>query len=69
MFLEGENSSGKPQIISGKFQNSGKFENNAIKDVKEISLSHVILHRTLFIQYLTLNCFFYVGVKLSFVKK
>ena len=63
MFLEGENSSGKPQIIIGK------FENNAIKDVKEISLSHVILHRTLCIQYLTLNCFFYVGVKLSFVKK
>ena len=62
MFLEGENS-GKPQIISKK------FENNAIKDVKEISLSHVILHRTLCIQYLTLNCFFYVGVKLSFVKK
>ena len=30
------------QIISGKFQNSGKFQINAINDVKQISLSHVI---------------------------
>ena len=36
MFSEWENSSGKLQIISGKFQN------NAINDVKQISLSHVI---------------------------
>ena len=36
MLLEWENSSGKLQIISGKFQN------NAINDVKQISLSHVI---------------------------
>ena len=36
MFLEGENYSGKLQIISGKFQN------NAINEVKQISLSHVI---------------------------
>ena len=36
MFLEWENNSGKFQIISGK------FENNAINDVKQISISHVI---------------------------
>ena len=36
MFLEWENSSGKLQIISGKFQN------NAINKVKQISLSHVV---------------------------
>ena len=36
MFLEWENS-GKLQIISGKFQN------NAINDVQQISLSHVIM--------------------------
>ena len=36
MCLEWENNSGKLQIISGKFQN------NAINDVKQISLSHVI---------------------------
>ena len=42
MFLEWENNSGKLQIISGKFQNRGKFEDNAINDVKQISLSHVI---------------------------
>ena len=36
MFLEWENNSGKLQIISGKFQN------NAINDVKQISLSHMI---------------------------
>ena len=33
MFLEWEN-------------NSGKFQNNAIDDVKQISLSHVIIYRT-----------------------
>ena len=37
MFLEWENNSGKLQIISGKFQN------NAINDVKQISLSYVIM--------------------------
>ena len=42
MFLEWENNSGKLQIVSGKFQNHGKFQNNAINDVKQISLSHVI---------------------------
>ena len=36
MFLEWENNSGKFQIISGK------LENNAINDVKQISISHVI---------------------------
>ena len=29
-------------MISGKLQNSGKFENNAINDVKQISMSHVV---------------------------
>ena len=43
MFLEWENNSGKLQIISGKFQNSDKFQNNAINNVKQISLSHVII--------------------------
>ena len=42
MFLEWENNSEKLQIISWKFQNSGKFQNNAINDVKQISLSHAI---------------------------
>ena len=37
MFLEWENKSGKLQIISGEFQN------NAINDVKQISLSHAII--------------------------
>ena len=47
MFLEWENS-GKLQIIRGKFQNSGKFQNNAINDVKQISLNHmIILHNQL----------------------
>ena len=41
LFLEWENS-GKLQIISLKFQNSGKFQNEAINDVKQISLSHLI---------------------------
>ena len=36
MFLEWENNIGKLQIISGKFQN------NAINDGKQISLSHMI---------------------------
>ena len=36
MFLDWESNSGKLQIISGKFQN------NTINDVKQISLSHVI---------------------------
>ena len=42
MFLEWESNSLKLQIISGKFQNSRKFQNNAINDIKQISLSHVI---------------------------
>ena len=33
MFLEWENNIGTLQIISMKFQNSGKFQNNAINDV------------------------------------
>ena len=44
MFLELENDSGKLQIISGKFQN------NAINDTKQISLSHVINIRIPFCQ-------------------
>ena len=43
MFLEWENNNRKLQIISGKFQNSGTFQNNAINDVKQFSLSHVII--------------------------
>ena len=43
MFLEWENNSGKLQIVSGKIQNSGKFQNNTINDVKQISLSNVII--------------------------
>ena len=42
MFIEWENNNGVLQIISGKFRNSGKFQNNAINDVKQISLNHVI---------------------------
>ena len=42
MFLEWENNSGKLKIINRKFQNSGKFQNKAINNVKHISLSHVI---------------------------
>ena len=41
MFLEWESNSGKLQIISGKFQN------NAINDVKQISLSHVVIGKTI----------------------
>ena len=37
MSLEWENNSGKLQIISGKFQN------NAINNVKQISLNHAII--------------------------
>ena len=48
MFLEWENNSGKLQIISGKFQNTAKFQNNSINDVKQISLSHVIVNQTVF---------------------
>ena len=40
MFLEWESNSGKSQIISGKFQI------NAINDVKQISLRHVIIEWT-----------------------
>ena len=42
MFLKRENNSEKLQIISGKSKNSGIFQYNAINDVKEISLSHMI---------------------------
>ena len=41
MFLEWKNDSGKLQMISGKFQD------NAINDVEQISLSHVIILRIL----------------------
>ena len=40
MFLEWENNNRKLKIISGKFQN------NAINDIKQISLSHVIMYST-----------------------
>ena len=42
MFLEWENNSGKLKIISEKFQGSGKFQNNATNDIKQISLGRVI---------------------------
>ena len=42
MVLGWENNSGELQIISEKFQNSGKFQSNAINDVKQILLSNVI---------------------------
>ena len=43
MLLEWENNSRKLQIISRKLQiTNGKFQNNAINDVKQISLSHMI---------------------------
>ena len=42
MFLGREDNSGKLQVISGRFKNSRKFQNNAINDVKQISLNHVI---------------------------
>ena len=42
MFLEWENNNGKLEIFSGRLQNSRKFQNNAINDFKQISLSHVI---------------------------
>ena len=47
MFLGWENNSGKLQMISRKFQNSGKFQNNAINNVKQISLNHAIKNRTI----------------------
>ena len=46
MFLEWENNSKKLHIISGKCQNSGKFQNNTISVVKQISLSHMITKET-----------------------
>ena len=51
MFLEWENNSRELQIISGKFQN------NAINDVKQISLSHVVRVR---IATLNLSKLFYM---------
>ena len=39
MILERKNNGSKLQIISGKFQN------NAINDMKQISLSHVIKYQ------------------------
>ena len=41
MLLEWENNSRKLQIISGKFQK------NAANDVKQISLSHVIINENI----------------------
>ena len=46
MFLEWENNSGKLQIISRKFQKTGKNQNNGINAVKQISLSHVIMKKS-----------------------
>ena len=43
MFLEWENNNGKLRTIRRKFQNSGKFQNKAINDVQQISMSHVIM--------------------------
>ena len=51
LFLEWENS-GRLQIISLKFQNSGKFQNKAINDVKQISLSHLIKRRKIRVEIL-----------------
>ena len=59
MFLELENNSGKLQIVSGKFQNSGKLQNNAINNVKQISLSHVINDITIVIKNLINPCQFF----------
>ena len=42
MFSEWENSSGNYKSSAANFKNNGKFQNDAINDVKEISLSHVI---------------------------
>ena len=44
MFLEWEGNSGKLKIISRKIWNSRKFQNHAINNVKQISLSHVIMN-------------------------
>ena len=52
MFLEWENNSGKLQIISLKFRNSGKFQNKAINDVKQISLSHLIKRKKIRVEIL-----------------
>ena len=49
-FFELENNSRKLQIISGKFQSRGEFQNNTINDTKQISLSHVINIRIPFCQ-------------------
>ena len=51
LFLEWENS-GKLQTISLKFQNSGKFQNEAINDVKQISLSHLIKRKKIRVEIL-----------------
>ena len=51
LFLEWEKS-GKLQIISLKFQNSGKFQNEAINDVKQISLSHLIKRKKIRVEIL-----------------
>ena len=59
MFLELENNSGKLQIVSGKFQKSGKLQNNAINNVKQISLSHVINDITKVIKNLINPCQFF----------
>ena len=54
MFLEWENNSEKLQIISGKFQN------NAINDVKQISLSDVIIEKNTPIVY-NENCAYWIN--------
>ena len=43
MFLEWENNSRELQINSRKFEKSRKFQNKTINNVKQISLSHVII--------------------------
>ena len=48
MFLEWENNSGKLQI-------SGAFQNNAINDVKQISLRHVIIYLVSLVTRLLVN--------------
>ena len=57
MFLEWENNSGKLQIISREFQN------NAINDVKQISLNHVISLWTLALATLQERAFKTVNIR------
>ena len=55
MFSAWENKSGKLQIISGKFQSSGNFQNNPIKDIKQISLSHLIMFENVALQIIQVS--------------